>query len=237
MLVALQPGIPAAPAQAQLPFTLQDCLAARTEAARLHVCSIISGTEEQRARGAVEAARILRARSDYAAAADLLERRGSHHLLEAELGHVWFDQGDHAMADLHFETALDQGHAPDEPTRRRMVIAAHLHGEDLQYSRSDPAGAVGAYARALALDPGYAPALLGRGEALQKLGRHRDALLDLDRAIASGADWTGHLLRARARQALGDVAGAVADFRRVIEENPGHAGARRALAELAALPR
>ncbi|WP_285050406.1 hypothetical protein [Paracoccus sp. SSJ] len=50
------------PAHAQLPFTLKDCLADRDEDAKLHICSIMSGTEEEKALGAVEASRVLRAR-------------------------------------------------------------------------------------------------------------------------------------------------------------------------------
>jgi len=63
-----------------------------------------------------------------------------------------------------------------------------------------------------------------------------EALADLDRAIALGADWTGYLLRARTRQELGDAAGAIADFRRVLEENPQHTEAREALAGSGTLP-
>lgn len=228
--------IVAAPAHAQLPLTLRDCLADRDEDARLHICSIMSGTDEEKALGAVEASRILRARGEHDAAVDLLESKGGNALLDTELGHVWFDQGDHMMADLHFEMALERGYEPDAPTRERMVIAAHMYGEELQYSSENFPGAVNAYTRALALDPDHAPALLGRAEALQKLDRHDEAFVDLDRAIRLGADWTGYLLRARSRQTLGDMPGAIADFRQVLEENPEHIGARQALAELAAQP-
>jgi tetratricopeptide (TPR) repeat protein len=226
----------AAPTHAQLPFTLRDCLADRDENARMHICSIMSGTDEERALGAVEASRILRGRGEYDAAVDLLNSKGSSALLDTELGHVWFDQGDHMMADFHFEMALGRGYEPDALTRERMVIAAHMYGEELQYSSENVPGAVDTYARALALDPDHAPALLGQAEALQKLNRHDEALVGLDRAITLGADWTGYLLRGRSRRALGDMPGAIADFEQVLEENPEHFGARQALAELAAQP-
>ena len=229
--------IVALPAHAQLPFTLRECLADRDEDARIHICSIMSGTDEEKALGAVEASRILRARGEYDAAVDLLESsRGSRALLYPELGHVWFDQGDHMMADLHFEMALERGYEPDALTRERMVIAAHMYGEELQYSSESFAGAIGAYSRALELDPDYMTSLLGRAEASGVLGRHEEALADLDRAIALGADRTGYLLRARTRQELGDAAGAIADFRRVLEENPQHTEAREALAGSGTLP-
>ena len=236
LLVVCQSAGPTAPARAELRYTLQDCLAAQTNADKLRVCPIIRGTEEEEAQGAVEASRILRELDRYDAAVDLISRRGSHHLLDAELGHIWFDQGDQVTADLHFQAALARGLVPNRQTRERMVVAAYWQGEHLHYSNDDPAAALGGYTRALTFDPGYAPALLGRGEALQKLNRHGDALVDLERAIGLGADWTGYLLRARSRRARGNVAGAVADFRRVLEENPGHAGALRALAEMADPP-
>ena len=224
------------PAHAQLPFTLKDCLADRDEDARLHICSIMSGTEEEKALGAVEASRVLRARGEYDAALALVTGLWPGVSRDAELGHIWFEQGDHRMADFHFEMALEYGLDPDAPTRERMVIAAHMHGEELQYSSENFPGAISAYSRALALDSGHAPALLGRGEALQRLDRHEEALVDLDRAVRLGADWTGYLLRARSRRALGNISGAIADFRQVLEENPEHIGARQALAEMTARP-
>ena len=224
------------PAHAQLPFTLKDCLADRDEDARLHICSIMSGTEEEKALGAVEASRVLRARGEYDAALALVTGLWPGVSRDAELGHIWFEQGDHRMADFHFEMALEYGLDPDRQTRERMVIAAHMHGEELQYSSENFPGAISAYSRALALNPDHAPALLGLAEALQRLDRHEEALADLDRAIALGADWTGYLLRARSRRALGDMPGAIADFRQVLEENPEHLGARQALAEMTARP-
>ena len=224
------------PAHAQLPFTLKDCLADRDADARLHICSIMSGTEEEKALGAVEASRILRTRGEYDAALALLTGLWPGASRDAELGHIWFDQGDHRMADFHFEMALEYGLDPDRQTRERMVIAAHMYGEEPQTSSEDFPGAVNAYTRALALDPDHAPALLGRAEALQELDRHDDALVDLDRAISLGVDWSGYLLRARSRRALGDVPGTIADFRQVLEENPEHFGDRQALADLAAQP-
>lgn len=222
-----------AAAQAQLAFRLQDCLADRDEDDKLHICSIMSGTEDEKVQGGLIASGILRARGEYETAVDLLNTLGYDVRLQVELGHVWFEAGDMLMSDFHFEMALIEGHEPDEATRTRMVTAAFFYGEDLLYEADDPEGALWAYDRALALDPDHVPTLLDRAEAARRLDRHAEALVSLDRAIALGADWSGYLLRARSRQALGDVAGAIADYRQVLAENPGHSGARAALEALA----
>lgn len=126
--------------------------------------------------------------------------------------------------------------APQDEALARMVLTAHWQGEELQYTRDDPAAAILAYGRALTLDPDHLASLLGRAEALRKLDRHGAALTDLYRAIALGADWTGYLMRARSRQATGDTAGAIDDYRRVLAEYPAHGAARETLHALGALP-
>jgi len=228
------------PTAAQLPFFLNDCLQATNEDARLFSCRNFangtSGTEAEKTRAAIEASQILRARGELDMAEALLNVRRSSPELDGELGMVWFELGDLLLADFYFEMAVAAGLVPDGELRARAIEAAYWYGEELQYSQDDPVGAVEAYGRALALDPDHVFSLLGRAEALQKLDRHHDATVDLDRAIALGADWTAHLLRARSRQALGDVDGATADFRRVLDENPEQAAAREALDATGARP-
>lgn len=230
----------AGPAGAQTPFALASCLEAESEEARLYYCrnyaNGTSGGEAEKTVAAVEASRILRERGEYDAALALLTGRWPSATRDAELGHIGFEQGDHQIADLHFDMALEYGLEPDQEARERMVIAAHMYGEQLQYSSDRPAAAVPAYARALTLDPDHVPALLDRAEALQKLERHAEAIVDLDRAINLRADWTGFLLRARSRRMLGDETGAIADFRRVLEGHPGHIDAREALDDLSVIP-
>jgi len=198
----------AGPAGAQTPFALSSCQEAESDEARLYYCrnyaNGMSGGEMERTRAAIEASRILRESREYDAALAMLTGRWPSAPRDAELGHIWFEQGDHQIADLHFDMALEYGLELDQQTRERMVIAAHMYGEELQYSSDRPAAAIDAYTRALALDPDHVSALLGRAEAQQKLDRHAEALVDLDRAINLEADWTGFLLRARSRRMLGD---------------------------------
>lgn len=218
-----------APVWAQMPVTLPCGQASRAPAGASQLCATPQDLVDRDAE-TIAAARLLRERRDYPAALALLTALRPGASRDAELGHVWFEQGDHLRADRHFGRALEDGLDPDRQTRERMVIAAYLQGEARQYSDDNPRAAVAAYRRALALDPVHVPALLGRAEALQKLDQHETALVDLDRAIHHGADWTGFLLRARSRRVLGDEAGAVADFHEVLRANPGHVGAWQALA-------
>lgn len=139
-----------------------------------------------------------------------------------------------AVAALNAPVPLHADEASSEI--RREVLTAHWRGEELQYAQNDLTGAIAAYDRALQLDPDHLVSLLGRAEALRKLQRHQAALSDLDRAIALGADWTGYLMRARSREAMGNTTGAIADYRSVLVEYPGHTAARQRLAELDGLP-
>lgn len=74
-----------------------------------------------------------------------------------------------------------------------------------------------------------------RGHAHLQLGRHRQAAAEFDRAVAAGGATPGTLYhRGLCRKHLGDLSGAVADFRAVLRSQPGHAGARAELREMGA---
>lgn len=86
---------------------------------------------------------------------------------------------------------------------------------------------------ALARDFSYVPALLRMGLLEIQDGRFQEALRPLDRLLArepkAGPAW---LLRAQAKEKLGDVDGALADYGQVIEVAPEHAEPIIAAAEL-----
>lgn len=220
------------PAQAQLAYRLQDCLAAQTDDVQLHICSIMSGTDAEKVEGGLIASEILRGRGDFETAVDLLNNLGSDIRLQAELGHVRFEAGEMVLADYHFEMALLEGYQADVETTARIVSAAFLYGGELLYSADNAEDALRTYDCGLALDPDHLPTLLDRSAAAQRLDQHAEAMRSLDHAISLGADWTGYLMRARSRQALGDIGGAITDYRQVITDNPGHTGAMVALEEL-----
>ena len=80
------------------------------------------------------------------------------------------------------------------------------------------------YTRALELDPDYAFALGGRGDAFRLLGEHAEALADLTRAIELYPGFSAALVsRARAYYALGRYPEALADYDR--HEGLGFTGA------------
>jgi hypothetical protein len=80
------------------------------------------------------------------------------------------------------------------------------------------------YTRALELDPDYAFALGGRGDAFRLLGHHAEAIADLTRAIELYPGFSAALVsRARAYYALGRYPEALADYDR--HERLGFTGA------------
>lgn len=83
-------------------------------------------------------------------------------------------------------------------------------------------GAVEAYGRGLALDPGFAPGFYNRGYAYNMLGKHRLAVADYDRALALDPDdYQTHFNRALSHYFLGEHRKAVEGYGRAIAINPG----------------
>jgi predicted Zn-dependent protease len=77
---------------------------------------------------------------------------------------------------------------------------------------SKDAGAVAACEVALRRKPDSLAALAGHGSALLQAGDAKAALVDLDRVVAADPDPKWRRLRARARSASGDAAGAQKDL-------------------------
>lgn len=83
-------------------------------------------------------------------------------------------------------------------------------------------GAVEAYGRGLALDPGFAPGFYNRGYAYNMLGKHRLAVAEYDRALALDPDdYQTHFNRALSHYFLGEHRKAVEGYGRAIAINPG----------------
>jgi len=97
----------------------------------------------------------------------------------------------------------------------------YLRRGELYRAHHAPSRARADYARALALDPTLDAARLARARLLVETGHPRQAQPDLDAFLARHpADVTATLVRARARRALSDIAGAVADYDHVLAAAP-----------------
>lgn len=80
-----------------------------------------------------------------------------------------------------------------------------------------------AYARLIAANPTEAGYLYGRASFFSGLRDHQRAISDLDAAVALDASADNFAARAAAKQAGGDLAGAVTDARKAAELDPGAA--------------
>lgn len=77
------------------------------------------------------------------------------------------------------------------------------------------------FGRVLDIDPDLIAANINRAVALRKLGRHKEALRDLDRAISQGAEQTRvYFMRSESRQAVGDHVGSKLDFQQGLRRKP-----------------
>ena len=109
-----------------------------------------------------------------------------------------------------------------ESPNPQIRVAALVNRSDIRLRMQDFNGAVADAEQALALPSGLAVAHLNRGAGLVGLKRDADALPVFDRAIALGGDPAELIYydRAMAKENLGDLKGAYADYRKALEINP-----------------
>jgi tetratricopeptide (TPR) repeat protein len=83
-------------------------------------------------------------------------------------------------------------------------------------------GAVDAYGKGLALDPGFAPGFYNRGYACNMLGMHREAIAEYDKTLKlEPDDYQSWFNRALSNHYIGEHHQAVADYGKAIALNPG----------------
>jgi tetratricopeptide (TPR) repeat protein len=120
--------------------------------------------------------------------------------------------GDLRGAEALLTTALER--APSAPlwNQRGMIVAAQGRWED----------AIADYDRALALDPTLSASLHNRGWAHYQLGHHRLALADYEVLVGVRGDWVlAWQNRGLCREALGDLPGALEDYRTSLARTEG----------------
>ncbi len=89
-----------------------------------------------------------------------------------------------------YDAALAAPPAPDSPATTPtewQVLAFANRGNNL-ITLNLPEAALTSYKRASALDPSYAPAWIGKGNALWRLRRYTEAVESYDQALAAGSD-------------------------------------------------
>jgi serine/threonine-protein kinase len=183
-------------------------------------------------------------------------------LINAEDGyHLWsqtYDRPFHDVFALQDEIAgnvvaalklkLLPGHAPATPrSSSPESYDQYLLGLALmrQTSLDGWNRAIAAFGRAVALDPGFAPALAGLAEAEYEVSYNNTdatgviaaqarALQRAERAIAIAPTLAdGYRTRGRLRsESAFDQSGAMADFTRALELNPGDSGSQQKLGDL-----
>jgi tetratricopeptide (TPR) repeat protein len=123
---------------------------------------------------------------------------------------------DRALAD--YNAALGLG---GNPTMRSRIL---FDRGRLRHDRGDLLAAIEDYTESLRLDPGYAEALVNRGNALDAVGRREEAVADYAEALRLDPDNDlARYNRGVALRARGDLARALADFDAALRLNPWHA--------------
>jgi tetratricopeptide (TPR) repeat protein len=102
----------------------------------------------------------------------------------------------------------DTLHGPEAPADTRQL----LQGGIARVQQGDAAGALADFRQAVRLWPDCAEAWNNCGLVLHLLQRSQEAVADFDRALSIRPDYPEALLNLAGRQALGDLAGARADF-------------------------
>ncbi len=142
---------------------------------------------------------------------------------------------DKAIADA---VSLQQQGKSDEAIEKWRAIAQVLEGSDNSLAASawfsvgyllqdrDPQTSISVYNQALRLNPHDAEAYNNRGIAKAALGKHDDAIVDLDQALRLNPDFAeAYSNRGAAKAALGRHDDATADYDKAIHLKPDHADA------------
>ncbi|GCL37175.1 TPR repeat-containing protein [Sphaerospermopsis reniformis] len=120
---------------------------------------------------------------------------------------------------------LSTGVTAKPPTVRLNVDDYFALGLDKQ-NKGDNRGAIVAYTEAIKINPNYAQAYIGRGNARNDLGDKQGAIDDYNQAIKINPNYAdAYYNRGIVRDDLGDKQGAIDDYNQAIKFNPNYANA------------
>jgi tetratricopeptide (TPR) repeat protein len=138
-------------------------------------------------------------------------------------GNAWYARGNfgQALADYDKAIALDPNSA--SPYINRAAVRRDLGYRD---------GALEDYARAIELRPAHAPTYNGRGQLYMARKDYARATADFDRAIQYDPSADNYMLRASAREAAGDLDGAIRNFQQAAKLDPKNVAPLNAMASV-----
>lgn len=136
-------------------------------------------------------------------------------------GNAWYARGNfgQALADYDKTIALDPNSA--SPYINRAAVR-----RDLGYRE----GALEDYGRAIELRPSHAPTYSGRGQLYMAQKDYARATADFDRAIRYDPTPENYMLRAAAREAAGELDGALESFQQAAKLDPKNVAPLNAMA-------
>lgn len=162
-----------------------------------------------------------------------------HRVLVHEEGSAWNPESGQLQIDFTLAELAGQVHAAAEKLSDPAGCFNQLHSAvewfDLavDLEGAAPEEALGAYARALALDPDFVDAHVNLGRLLQLAGRTAEAVDHYRRSLQAGnGDPTAAFNLGTALEELGQQARAITAYRRAIQADPGFADAHFNLARL-----
>ena len=152
--------------------------------------------------------------------------------LKPDLHGVWRDRGVLLGATQQYLAALGSF---DQATELKPddYVLWYMRGNLLNKDLRDYRQAIASYDRALAINPSFADAWMGKGRALHELSQHTEALDAFTRSLQLSPNLTVALiLQSKTLNALGRRQDAIASLQRALQLQPTNPEAQRLLAGL-----
>lgn len=145
-----------------------------------------------------------------------------------EMGHLWLELLPHGGGDRRLE--LQEAVMRHRLQKNPEDFAANLNLGALELARLNPSGAVPMLEKAVRIDSSRPDAHNMLGAALARVGRIREAIVELQFALKERPDFANARLNlANALLHAGQLNAAIDDYREVLEAVPDDPGARAAV--------